>query len=129
MMTRTLILALSLTIAATPAIASESEHKTAAIRIDDLNLTRATERERLDVRVKARTMVSFRPRLPRWRLATWAGAPSPRWPLQFLATQPLPIFRRNPDHPERADKIFPFRGILMSMESHVPWMEMLTRRQ
>jgi UrcA family protein len=53
MMTRTLILALSLTIAATPAIASESEHKTAAIRIDDLNLTRATDRERLDVRVKS----------------------------------------------------------------------------
>ncbi|MDO9441960.1 MAG: helix-turn-helix transcriptional regulator [Beijerinckiaceae bacterium] len=34
--------------------------------------------------------------------------------------KPLPIFRRNPGHPERSDKIFPFADRLMSMESHVP---------
>ncbi|MDO9363018.1 MAG: UrcA family protein [Sphingopyxis sp.] len=53
MMIRTLILALSLNIAATPAMATESENKAAAIRTDDLNLTRAADRARLDVRVKS----------------------------------------------------------------------------
>jgi UrcA family protein len=52
MTTRTLILALSLTIAATPAMAADTE-KVAAVRIDDLNLTRAADRERLDIRVKS----------------------------------------------------------------------------
>jgi len=51
MMARSLILALSLTVAVTPATASETENKTAAVRMDDLKLTRAAERERLDSRV------------------------------------------------------------------------------
>lgn len=53
MMTRTLILALSLTIAVTPAIAADTENRVAAVRTNDLNLTRAADRERLDVRLKS----------------------------------------------------------------------------
>ena len=53
MMTRTLILALSLTIAASPTMAAETEHKAAAVQIDDLNLTRTADRERLEIRVKS----------------------------------------------------------------------------
>lgn len=53
MMTRSLILAFSLTVAATPAIASETENKTVAVHVDDLNLTRAADRERLDIRVRS----------------------------------------------------------------------------
>ncbi|MBJ7500489.1 MAG: UrcA family protein [Sphingopyxis sp.] len=52
MMTRTLILALSLTAAAVPA-AAQVETETAAVRIDDLDLSRATGRERLDTRLKS----------------------------------------------------------------------------
>lgn len=52
MMTRTLILALSLTAAAMPA-AAHAEEKSAAVRIDDLNLSRATDRDRLDTRLKS----------------------------------------------------------------------------
>ena len=53
MMTRTLILALSLAASVTPAAAAESENATAEVRIDDLDLTRATDRERLDTRLKS----------------------------------------------------------------------------
>ncbi|MDO9416494.1 UrcA family protein [Pararhizobium sp.] len=53
MITRTLILALSLTIAASPATAKEIETEASAVRIDDLNLTRAADRHQLDVRVKS----------------------------------------------------------------------------
>ena len=53
MMTRTLILALSLTAAAAPAIAAETGNPTVEVRIDDLNLTQATDRERLDTRLKS----------------------------------------------------------------------------
>lgn len=53
MMTRTLILALSLTVAATPAMAAETGNKAAAVRIDDLDLTHAADRGRLDVRLKS----------------------------------------------------------------------------
>ena len=52
MMTRTLILALSLTVATVPA-AAHAEDKAATVRIDDLNLSRATDRDRLDVRLKS----------------------------------------------------------------------------
>ncbi|KGB53730.1 UrcA family protein [Sphingopyxis sp. LC363] len=52
MMTRTLTLALSLTAVATPAMAAESENATAEVRIDDLDLTRTADRERLDTRIK-----------------------------------------------------------------------------
>jgi UrcA family protein len=50
MLTRTMILALSLTIGSLPAVAAESA--AATVRVDDLDLTRATDRERLDVRLK-----------------------------------------------------------------------------
>ena len=52
MMTRTLILALSLTAIAMPA-AAHAEDKAATVRIDDLNLSRATDRDRLDTRLKS----------------------------------------------------------------------------
>lgn len=50
MLTRTMILALSLTIGSLPAVAAESA--AATVRVDDLDLTRATDRERLDVRLR-----------------------------------------------------------------------------
>jgi UrcA family protein len=52
MMTRAMILALSLTVAGVPA-AAQTESTAAAVRIDDLNLTRAIDRERLDLRLKS----------------------------------------------------------------------------
>ena len=52
MMTRTLILALSLTAAAAPA-AAQTEGATAAVSTHDLDLTRATDRDRLDTRLKS----------------------------------------------------------------------------
>ena len=52
MMTRTLTLALSLAATATPAVAAESENATVEVRIDDLDLTRTADRERLDTRIK-----------------------------------------------------------------------------
>ncbi|WP_422060883.1 UrcA family protein [Sphingopyxis sp.] len=52
MMTRTLILALSLTAAAVPATA-QTESATAVVRIDNLDLTRPADRERLDARLKS----------------------------------------------------------------------------
>ena len=52
MMTRTLILALSLTAAAIPA-AAQAEDRAAAVRIDDLNLARTTDRDQLDSRLKS----------------------------------------------------------------------------
>lgn len=51
MMTRTLILALSLTAASVPA-AAQTESVTSVVRTDDLNLTRAADRERLDTRIQ-----------------------------------------------------------------------------
>ncbi|MBJ7441850.1 MAG: UrcA family protein [Sphingopyxis sp.] len=51
MMTRTLILALSLTVAGTPAIASEQP--SAEIRIADLDLATAQGQQRLETRVKS----------------------------------------------------------------------------
>lgn len=53
MMTRTLILALSLAASAIPATAAENENATVEVRIDDLDLSRAADRERLDTRVKS----------------------------------------------------------------------------
>ncbi len=53
MMTRTLILALSLTVAATPVMAAETGNPTVEVRIDDLSLTHAADRERLDTRLKS----------------------------------------------------------------------------
>lgn len=54
MMTRTLILALSLTIAATPAMAGPViENTITTVRTNDLNLTHAADRERLDARLKS----------------------------------------------------------------------------
>ncbi len=52
MMTRTLILALSLT-AAAPVMAAGTGNPTVEVRIDDLDLTRAADRERLDTRLKS----------------------------------------------------------------------------
>lgn len=52
MMTRTLILALSLTAAAVPA-AAQAEDKAAAVRIDNLDLTHARDRDELDARLKS----------------------------------------------------------------------------
>ncbi|KQZ76447.1 hypothetical protein ASE06_07480 [Sphingopyxis sp. Root214] len=52
MMARTLILALSFTAAAIPA-AAHAEDRRAAVRTDDLNLSRATDRDRLDTRLKS----------------------------------------------------------------------------
>ena len=52
MMTRTMILALSLTAAAVPA-AAQTEGATAAVSTHDLDLTRATDRDRLDTRLKS----------------------------------------------------------------------------
>ena len=52
MTTRTLILALSLTAAAVPATA-QAEDKAAAVRIDDLNLSRAADRIQLNTRLKS----------------------------------------------------------------------------
>jgi UrcA family protein len=52
MMTRTLILALSLTVATVPA-AAQTEGATAAVSTAGLDLTRAADRERLDTRVKS----------------------------------------------------------------------------
>ncbi|MGH6633595.1 UrcA family protein [Sphingopyxis sp.] len=51
MMTRTLILALSLTVAAVPA-AAQTEGATAAVNTNDLDLTHAADRARLDMRLK-----------------------------------------------------------------------------
>ena len=53
MMTRTLILALSLTAAAAPVMAAETGNPAVEVRIDDLNLTRTADRERLDTRLKS----------------------------------------------------------------------------
>lgn len=53
MMTRTLILALSLTVAAVPAMAAETGNPAVEVRIDDLNLTHTADRERLDTRLKS----------------------------------------------------------------------------
>lgn len=53
MMTRTLILTLSLTAAAAPAMAAETGNRSVEVRIDDLNLTHAADRERLDTRLKS----------------------------------------------------------------------------
>lgn len=52
MMTRTLILALSLTTVAAPAVAAETETMTATVRTDDINLTRASGRDQLDLRIR-----------------------------------------------------------------------------
>ena len=52
MMTRTLILALSLTVATVPA-AAQTEGATAAVSTAGLDLTQAADRERLDTRVKS----------------------------------------------------------------------------
>lgn len=52
MMTRTLILALSLAAAAVPT-AAQAEDKAAAVRVDDLNLSRAADRAQLDTRLKS----------------------------------------------------------------------------
>jgi UrcA family protein len=52
MKTRSLILALSLAISAMPA-AAQTGNKVAAVHVDDLDLTQATDRERLDFRLKA----------------------------------------------------------------------------
>ena len=52
MMNRTMILALSLTVAAVPA-AAQTESATAAVSTHDLDLTRATDRDRLDTRLKS----------------------------------------------------------------------------
>ena len=52
MMPRTLILALSLTVSAVPA-AAQTEGATAAVSTHDLDLTRATDRDRLDTRLKS----------------------------------------------------------------------------
>lgn len=54
MMTRTIALALSLTIAAAPAIAAPpAEASTHEIRIDDLDLTSARDQRRLEIRIKS----------------------------------------------------------------------------
>lgn len=53
MMTRTLILALSLTVAATPAAAAETDTPSIEVRIDNLDLTQAADRDRLDTRLKS----------------------------------------------------------------------------
>jgi len=53
MMTRTLILALSLTAAAAPVMAAETETPAVEVRIDDLDLTRPADRERLAIRLKS----------------------------------------------------------------------------
>lgn len=54
MMTRTMILALSLTIGSAPALAAPAaDHATATIRIDDLRLTSAADQQRLDTRIKS----------------------------------------------------------------------------
>ena len=53
MMTRTLILAFSLTTAAAPVMAAETGNPTIKVRIDDLDLTRPADRERLDIRLKS----------------------------------------------------------------------------
>lgn len=54
MMTRALILALSLTIGSAPAIAGpETRNTTVTVRTDDLDLTRTTDRARLDARLKS----------------------------------------------------------------------------
>ncbi|WP_168707839.1 UrcA family protein [Sphingopyxis sp. PAMC25046] len=52
MMTRTLTLALSLAVIGTPALAGERENAAVEVRIDDLDLTRTADRERLDTRIK-----------------------------------------------------------------------------
>ncbi|MBE1526295.1 UrcA family protein [Sphingopyxis sp. OAS728] len=51
MVTRTLILALSLT--AAPAVAVATENRAVEVRVDDLSLTRTADRERLDTRLKS----------------------------------------------------------------------------
>lgn len=51
MMTRSLTLALSLAISAMPA-AAQTGSKAAEVHVDDLDLTQATDRERLDFRLK-----------------------------------------------------------------------------
>lgn len=52
MITRTLILTLSLAAAGAPAVAAETETVVANVRTDDLNLTRTAGRERLDLRIR-----------------------------------------------------------------------------
>ena len=52
MMTRTLILALSLTVTALPA-AAQTEVKTAAVQTGDLDLTNAADLQRLDTRLNS----------------------------------------------------------------------------
>lgn len=59
MITRTLILALSLTAAAVPAAATEST--TAMVRVDDLDLTKANDRDRLDRRINNAARRACRP--------------------------------------------------------------------
>lgn len=51
MMTRTLMIALSLTVAATPAIAAETDLAAIEVRTDDLNLAHSADRGRLDARL------------------------------------------------------------------------------
>ena len=53
MKTRALILALSLTAAVAPAGAAETEKASIEVRIDDLYLANATDRERLEVRLES----------------------------------------------------------------------------
>lgn len=52
MMTRTLILALSLTAVAVP-VAAQAKDETTAVRINDLDLSRTTDRDRLNMRLKS----------------------------------------------------------------------------
>ncbi len=52
MMTRTLILALSLT-AAAPAMATGTENASVEVRLGDLNLEHAADRQRLDTRLRS----------------------------------------------------------------------------
>ena len=61
MITRTLILALSLTTAAVPAAAAETESTTATVRVDDLDLTKAGDRDRLDRRINNAARRACRP--------------------------------------------------------------------
>ncbi len=52
MMTRTLILALSFTAVAMP-VAAQAEEKAVTVRIDNLDLTHAGDRDELDARLKS----------------------------------------------------------------------------
>ena len=53
MMTRTLILALSFAAAVVVPTAAQAEDASAEVRIDDLDLANATDRERLEVRLES----------------------------------------------------------------------------